>query len=291
MRISPAVTLGLSLVFGVAAVFAARHYTKSDTTSDAVEIVDSVKEATVPVVVAIMDIGRGEVVDGLNLSLEQWPESQAPFGRFASVEAVGSNEYTSRQAMTAIGEGEPVLDSRLSPLGMRPSLAGRLEPGFRAYTIRMNDVSGVAGFVLPGDRVDVLLTKDMLPESKTVRLETELLLQNIEVLGVDLNDDMRSDQPRVFSSTTLAVTLDDIKLLSVATATGSVSLALRGTRDIEVVDVVLADKAVPVAPKRPVRRPRRVTVSRAAPKPKYGKVEVILGEVRTDVTVPAGGQP
>jgi len=283
MRISPAVTLGLSLVFGIAAVFAARHYTVSDTVPEEVEIVESVKEATVPVVIAMMDIGRGEVVGDLNLSIEQWPVSQAPFGRFASVEAVGSNEYTSREAMTAIAEGEPVLDSRLSPAGMRPSLAGRLEPGFRAFTISMNDVAGVAGFVLPGDRVDVLHTRNSTPNSRRENLVADLLLSDIEVLGLDLNDDVRSIQPVEFHNATLAVSVEDARKLAVAGATGTLSLALRGTRDRGLIDVVTASAA-------PVRRTRSraVTTTPRVKKRAFDTVQVILGETKTNHTVPAG---
>ncbi len=283
MRISPAITLGLSVAFGFAAVLAARYFTTRDAEPAPVELVEAPIIEMISVVVAAEDIGRGDTVSEVNLMIEDWPAAQAPYGRFSSIAAVGSDQFSPRQAMTVIAAGEPVLDSRLSPAGMRPSLAGRLEPGYRAFTISMNDVAGVAGFVLPGDRVDVLHTRNSNLNGRTKNLVSDILLSDIEVLGLGLNDDVRSNQPSEFHNATLAVSVEDARKLAVAGETGNLSLALRGTRDRGVVDVITARAT-------PVRRPRRRAVA-ATPRvkrPVFDTVQVILGETKTDYTVPEG---
>lgn len=286
MRISPVITLGLSISFGVAAILVARHFTAKKDVVEPVEIAETVKEHTLPVVVAVDGYDRGDAIDSLNLAIEFWPESEVPYGYFASVEAIGSSPYSPRKAMTAIAAGEPVLDVRLSPSGMRPSLAGRLEPGYRAYTISMNDISGVAGFVLPGDHIDIIHTKDTNSNSRTKSYVSAVLLSNVEVLGVGLNDDPRTDQPSEFHNATLAVTIADAQRLSVAGETGNLSMALRSTREKNTVTAVA--NAAPVI--RPPRRPRQVA-SLTPRKPKFGTVQVTLGETTTDYTVPSSTQP
>ncbi|MEM9053721.1 MAG: Flp pilus assembly protein CpaB, partial [Pseudomonadota bacterium] len=193
--------------------------------------------------------------------------------------------YSQRRALTAFQPGEPILDSRLSPLGMRASLAGRLEPGFRAYTVRMDDVRGVAGFVLPGDRVDVIFTQDKGRNARTVNLVSELLLENIEVLAVDLNDDPLSELPQVFATATLAVSVEDAGKLSVAAGLGDVSLALRGSGEPELEQKPMPAAKIAAAPKRRYT-PRRVVAKPPADK----QIKVMLGQEETEVKVPTASK-
>ena len=287
MRVSPVITLGLSVSFGVAAILVARQFTtqKNEQAEAPVELVELEKEVTLPVVVAMENLGRGDVLDAAVLAIEFWPEKELPYGYFASIDDIGSNQFSPRKAMTDIQAGEPLLDSRLSPAGMRPSLAGRLEPGFRAYTISMDDIAGVAGFVLPGDHIDIIYTKDSNRSGRTKTFVSEVLLSNVEVLGLGLNDDLSTDQPSEFHNATLAVSVEDVKRLSVAAETGRLSMALRGTRD--------KDTAVVVAKAEPVVRPprRTYTAARTAPKTTFETVQVTLGEATTNYTVPVSPPP
>lgn len=283
MRISPAITLGTSAVLGLAATFVAWQMTKSDGAADAtVTEVSLAVEKEVNVVVAADFIGRGEVVGEANVVVERWPESQAPFGYFEHGLEIGSNEYAQRLALTDIQPGDPILDSRLSPLGARASLAGRLEPGYRAYTVRMDDVTGVAGFVLPGDSVDVLLTQDKGRNTRTVNMVSEVLLTDVEVLAVDLNDNPLTEEPQLFGRATLAVTVDDATKLSVAAEMGDLSLALRGTREPDAEKPAMpALKVATLTPKRAVT-PRRDSTRR----PTNKQIKVMLGQEETEVKVP-----
>lgn len=288
MRISPALTLGTSAVLGLAATFVAWQMTKQgDEAETTVTEVSMAVENEVDVVVAADFIARGEVVGETNVVVERWPESQAPFGYFEHELEIGSNEYAQRLALTDIQPGDPILESRLSPLGSRASLAGRLEPGYRAYTVRMDDVTGVAGFVLPGDSVDVLLTQDKGRNTRTVNMVSEVLLTDVEVLAVDLNDNPLTEEPQLFGRATLAVTVDDATKLSVAAELGDLSLALRGTREPDAEKPAMpALKVATLTPTRAVT-PRRVSTRR----PSNKQIKVMLGQEETQVKVPTAPEP
>ena len=231
-------------------------------------------------------IARGDAVTVENVSVERWPESKAPYGYFSHGLEIGSNEYAQRLALTDFQPGDPILDSRLSPLGTRASLAGRLEPGYRAYTVRMDDVRGVAGFVLPGDKVDVLFTQDKGRNARTVNLVSEVLLQNVEVLAVDSNDNPLSEDPRVFARATLAVNVEDAKKLSVASGLGDLSLALRGSREPDRKPASMPAAKVAAARTPPRRVSRRVVARRPADK----QIKVMLGTEESEVKVPTAAE-
>lgn len=287
MRMSPAISLGASAALGLAATYVAWQMTKSDSEADPVVTEISLPvENEVNVVVASDVIVRGDTVSIDNVTVERWPESKAPYGYFTHGLEIGSNEYAQRLALTDFQPGDPILDSRLSPLGTRASLSGRLEPGYRAYTVRMDDVRGVAGFVLPGDKVDVLFTQDKGRNARAVNLVSEVLLQNVEVLAVDSNDDPLSDQPKLFARATLAVSVDDAKKLSVAAGLGDLSLALRGAREPDRQQV--ATPAAKIAAARTT--PRRVTRRVVARKPADKQIKVMLGTEESEVKVPTAAE-
>jgi pilus assembly protein CpaB len=113
-------------------------------------------------------------------------------------------------------------------------MAAEIGEGFRAYTIKVSDVTGVGGHALPGDRVDVVLMRDTTPEGPGHNFVSEVVLQNVRVLGVDLNADLASNKPANPSTATLEVTVPDAQKLSVAGDLGKLSLALRKTGSTEV---------------------------------------------------------
>jgi pilus assembly protein CpaB len=137
-------------------------------------------------------------------------------------------------ALTPIAARETLLPSKLSGPGARASMAAEIGEGFRAYTIKVSDVTGVGGHALPGDRVDVVLMRDTTPDGPTRNFVSEVVLQNVRVLGVDLNADLASNKPANPSTATLEVTVPDAQKLSVASDLGKLSLALRKTGSTEV---------------------------------------------------------
>lgn len=285
MQMSPLITLILSVVFGAAALIGARLWLGSSK-PDAAEIsapAEPVVEMA-PVMVAVREIPRGVVVDPAWFEIEERPLARVPRGAFGSADALLATGEA-RRTLVTVYPGEPLAEEMLLAPGMRASLSAKIEPGYRAFSIRTTDVSGVSGFVLPGDRVDVIFTEDSTPDSNQLKLVSKVLLQNVEVLGVDLNDDMTGEAPSVFKAATLAVTLDQAQQLSVATQTGTLSFALRGSADEEFLQADTVTLGADTKPRQVAYappRPRALT----ARAPTSSTVEVILGEQVSTHTVP-----
>jgi pilus assembly protein CpaB len=104
--------------------------------------------------------------------------------------------------------------------------------GMRAYTIRMTDIAGVGGHALPGDRVDVMLMRDMSGENEQ-RFLTDVVLQNVKLLGVNLNTDQASTAPAAPSTATVEVSVEDAQKLAMAADLGTLSLVLRRAGEAE----------------------------------------------------------
>jgi pilus assembly protein CpaB len=290
MKTSPIISLVLSLVLGVVAVFAARLWLGdgSDKPAQAVEA-EPVRIETRDVLVAVRDIPRGVILDPAWFEKEAMPVTGIPRGAFGSRSTL-SETGLERPTLIEIASGDVLSEKMLLAPGMRASLSSRIQPGMRAYTIQMNDVSGVAGFVLPGDRVDVLFIANGAAGARiddrpvaSGGATSDVLLQNVEVMALDLNDDVAGNDPNPFSKATLSVSLEQAQKLSVASESGSMSLALRGSAD----EAYEQAEAVKLGRERP--RPRQVAsapVKRAVPRPTGAQIEVILGDNQTTYQVP-----
>ena len=148
-----------------------------------------------------------------------------PQGAFRSIPEVLT--AGKRVVLTAIEANEPVLASKITGLGQRATLSATIGEGHKAVTIRVNDVDGVAGFVLPGDRVDVMLSRQLEKNSAI----NDVVLKNTRVLAVDQLADERSDKPSVAKAVTLEVDIAGAQKLSLASQVGTLSLALRKAGD------------------------------------------------------------
>jgi len=180
--------------------------------------------STSKIVVAAQPLRFGMELGAANLREVEWGTSTLPAGASASIaELLKGNER--RVVLAAIEPGEPILRWKITGPGQRAGLSSVIAAGLKAVTIRVTDVLGVAGFVLPGDRVDVLYTKaDPGVDKKQF---TEVLLQNVRVLAVDQLADDRSEKPAVVKAVTLEVKTQDTQKLALAGTVGSLSLALR----------------------------------------------------------------
>lgn len=295
MKSSPIITLVLSLVFGAVAVFGARLFLGGDKEEEATVVeAEPVVIETRDVLVAVRDIPRGVTLDPAWFEAQPVPVSDLPRGAFDSRKALEETGI-GRPTLIEVASGEILSEKMLLAPGMRASLSSKIQPGMRAYTIAMNDVTGVAGFVLPGDKVDVIfianeggpaLSNDVAVMAGGVA--AEVLLQNVEVMALDLNADVAGNSPSPFRTATLAVTLEQAQILSVAGKSGSMSLALRGSAD------EAHEQAEAVKLRNEPPRPRQVAAV-AAPKPQPrrpsgAEIEVILGSSQTTYQVPVSDQ-
>jgi pilus assembly protein CpaB len=270
--------IGIAIVFGLAGVLIAQKWLdrQSSRMREAQVVPKPVSTATIVVVASPLRFGTE--LSPQHLREVPWPEGAIPKGAFASVKEI--LDGTKRAALVAMEENEPVLKSKITGPGQRASLAAVIDPGMKALTVRVNDVNGVAGFVLPGERVDVLLTRQDKEDSWA-----DVLLQNVKVLAADQSADERSDKPSVVKAVTLEVSTAQAQRLTLASTVGTLSLTLRpagmaeveATRRISLSDLAhdVATGPVPpaetetAAPVADARRTTTVSVARAMKRQEY----------------------
>ena len=231
MRVVTIVSLGACAVFGLGALVVAKTMLPNAATAKAV----APPVVGTPVVAAKAPLKFGDRLDANKLMIVQLPSNAVPEGAFSTVAQVLAQDGGGPPvALTPIAAREALLPSKLSGPGARASVAAEIGEGFRAYTIKVSDVTGVGGHALPGDRVDVVLMRDTTPEGPARNFVSEVVIQNVRVLGVDLNADLSSNKPANPSTATLEVSVPDAQKLSVAGDLGKLSLALRKTGSTEV---------------------------------------------------------
>jgi pilus assembly protein CpaB len=192
-----------------------------------VEAAPAVSNEGPRVLVAQSTLAAGQFVRPENLRWQAWPaDGVAPS---YIVEGKGRIEdFVGAVVRSGLGDGEPVTESRLVRPGDRGFLAAVLTPGNRAVTVTVTVSSGLAGFVFPGDRVDLLLTMAVQQENaKLQRHAAETLLTNLRVLAVDQRADDQNKEVVVAKTATLEVTPKQAETIAVATELGNLSLSLR----------------------------------------------------------------
>lgn len=227
MRVITMVSLGASAVLGLGALFVAKTVLPNQAAAKpgAVNVV-----AGTSIVVAAKDIKYGDKLDASMLTLARVPAEVAPAGSFTTVQQVLSTDHGGPPvALVPIAAHEALLPAKLSGPGARPSVAAEVAEGMRAYTIKVTDVTGAGGHALPGDHVDVVLMRDLTPAGQTRSYVSDVVLQNVRVLGVDLNADLSSNKPAEPKNATLEVSVEDAQKLAIASTLGTLSLALRRT--------------------------------------------------------------
>jgi len=227
VRSSTIIMIAVAAVFGLLAVFVAQSWLNSQAEarlrSLEAQKVQPVSAQTI--VVASRQLRFGNELSASVLREMPWPADAVPQGAFRSIPEVLT--AGKRVVLTAIEANEPVLASKITGLGQRATLSATIGEGHKAVTIRVNDVDGVAGFVLPGDRVDVMLSRQLEKNSAI----NDVVLKNTRVLAVDQLADERSDKPSVAKAVTLEVDLAGAQKLSLASQVGTLSLALRKAGD------------------------------------------------------------
>ena len=222
MRASTFVMIGFAVVFGLLAVFIANVWLNNQANQRAKTIESTAKPAvTKTIVVAKQALRFGTELNASQLAEVPWAADAIPAGAFTKVSDVLSQGR--RVVLAAIEPNEPVLALKITGPGQRATLSALVKPGMKAVTIRVNDVEGVGGFVQPGDRVDVVLTRQI----DKGQASTEVVLQNTRVLAVDQSADERTAKAAVAKSVTLEVTTVEAQKVWLASSVGSLSLLLR----------------------------------------------------------------
>lgn len=244
---------------------------------------------TTEVVTAAKDLEIGARITPSDLRVEPWPADLLPDGAFLEMEQV-----IDRTPLSAILAGEPISDRRLAAPGSGVGLAPKVPAGMRALSVRVDDVIGVAGFVLPEAHVDLLIT-GLPPASPEAGQMTRTILGNIRVLsaGAQLAPDA-SGRPQKAAVVTLLLTPQQAELVTLAQTHGRIQLVLRNAKDDQIADTAgVREGDLFGVPTRPsgVRRPAPPPAVTAAvdPPPPPVAVEIIKGNRISVQEFPAGG--
>jgi pilus assembly protein CpaB len=223
VRASTIVMIGFAVLFGLLAVFIAQAWLNSqaEMRMKSLEANKSAPVATKNIVVAAKPLRYGMQVTADALREIPWSQDSVPKGAFTSISEILSGGK--RVVLAPIEANEPVLALKVTGAGQRATLSSLVQDGMKAVTIRVNDVEGVGGFVLPGDRVDVVLTR----QTEKDKASTEIVLQNARVLAVDQSADASAEKAAVAKAVTLEVSTDQAQRVWLASSVGSLSLLLR----------------------------------------------------------------
>ncbi len=221
MRKGSIFTLLLALALGGLSAYLARDWIQEHSRPVVVQDAKPGIETTT-VIVTRKALRFGDPLSEAVVEAIAWPAGSVPQGTFRSTTEL-YKDGGDRVVLRAMEAGEPVLSAKISGSGERATLSRLIDGGMRAVTIRVNDVVGVAGFVLPGDRVDVLLTRRPAQEDPV----TDIVMQNIKVLGIDQDIDEGREKPTVAKAVTVEVTSPQAQKLALAQQVGQLTLALR----------------------------------------------------------------
>lgn len=282
------------LVVVVAAVLAllasARTYKFLSEKSRAVE---SSRLQTVGIVVALVDIPLGSTINPNQVGISAWPRETYPKDAFANAKsAVG------RMALRDFVRGEPIVESKLVPAAGAGSgiLSLKVPPKMRAFSVKVNEVVGVGGFIIPGSRVDVVVTTTA-GQSRSEQI-SKIVLENILVLAAGQVIEQKENKPVTVNTVTLAVTPEDSEKLALASNDGKIQLVLRNFSDNDNVVTIGSDKArllasfrfataapaadYPPKSKRVSKKAARPAQAVDAPSKRKHVVEVMKGNKRSE---------
>lgn len=293
MRLNTLVTLGASAAFGIMAVILARGWI-----NDAIE--DEFRESSsaqsvfapspslnYPVVVAANDLAFGDELTAEALRVVNYPEDAIPLGAYSAIDDVLS-DYTARTiVLTQMRLNEPIMDYKISGPGGKGSLSSRISEGYRAAAIRVDDVTGVAGFIVPGDLVDVIYSYEKDTRGDDINIISNVLLQNIKVLGINQNQNDQSSSAEIANTVTVEVTNEDAQRLHLALESGRLSLTLRSIGETLInPEKTLTSANMSVASAHKAKRPIMRKVKNVKPAlSNSAAVTIIRGEERDEVVV------
>ena len=217
-RIRLFIVLVIALGAGGAFAYATYRYTQQPAAPASMR--------TRSVVVAAADLHLGRALTPEDVRMIEWPDASVPAGTFTS-----ADDLMGRGVIAPIVQNEPILQTKLASKDAGAGLPPLIPAGMRAVSVRVNDVVGVAGYVLPGTRVDVVAT--MNPTQQQTDVTSKVVLTNVLVLtsGTKIEQDGDKGKPVEVSVVTLLVNPGEAERLTLASTEGKIQLALRNPLD------------------------------------------------------------
>ncbi len=275
-RVRIVLVLALALMAGVGLAYGTYNYIN--------RIQSSAKTTSIPtspVVVAAADLELGAELRADDLRVIQWPANAVPQGIFSN-----PGDLIGRGLIAPVIQNEPILPMKLAPKEAGVGLPPAIPAGMRAVSVRVNEVIGVAGYVLPGTGVDVVATAT--PTKNQEDTTSKVVLTNVRVLaaGTKIETTDSSGKPIPVNVVTLLVSPEESERLTLASTEGKIQLALRNPLDQSAPPTPGVRPAVLLGSMaRPTPRPVSTTSTKAAPPPpmpetELHSVEIIRGDKR-----------
>ena len=270
-RIRILAVLALALAAGLGLAYGTYSYMQNTP-------VKTMTMPTSPVVVAASDLELGAELRADDVRIVQWPANAVPQGVFSNpADVIG------RGIIMPVIQNEPILPMKLASKEAGSGLPPVIPPGMRAVSVRVNEVIGVAGYVLPGTRVDVVATAT--PTNKQEDVTSKVVLTNVRVLAAGTKIDQNKDngKPMPVTVVTLLVTPEESERLTLSSTEGKIQLALRNPLDqsapatpgVRPAALLGTLKTIPRAPE-----PVKVAMAAPAPPPEPEQIEIIRGDKR-----------
>lgn len=218
---------GLAVAFGAVSYFAGNRWLENQAQALENRRPDAPAIEMSTVVVAAEQLRFGQRLTEEKLKEVPWPKEALPEGAFSKIGELIS-EDASRKAIKTIEANEPVLAVKVTGKNGHAGLAGVIADGMRAVTIPVDLATGVGGFVMPGDRVDLVLTKRDRENGEQI---ARIIMENVKVLSIDQDADRGTDGPKVAKSVTLETDAEGAQRLALANSVGRLSLLLRSAGD------------------------------------------------------------
>ncbi len=279
MKAAPLISLGVSVALGAGAIFFGRAFMSGETPDANANAAPAI--AMTKVLVMTSTVEPGAIIDPQFVKQVEWPERAVPEGALKNVSELGPKAY-SRGLMVP---GEPLLLPKIDTTGSVLTLAAGITPGMRAVSIVVRNDTGVSGFVLPGDRVDVnefMELEDAGGRPEGSRVSANILarpvLRHVKVLAVDQSFDPNMEGAMPSQTVTLEVTPEDALLLGAASQRASLGLALI-SRDEEAM-------VAAITPEKPATVKRVVQPTSVRRAPANTTVRVINGDSDVQVSAP-----
>ena len=210
------------------------------------------------IAVANAEIELGGRISPEMVRMVDWPQGSVPAGAFTD-----ASKLEGRVVTVALQRGEPLIESRLAPIGTKGGLSAVVPEGKRAMTVRVNDVVGVAGFALPGNYVDVMVNtqEDGGQRNERDRTISKIVLERILVLAVAQEADRDSTKPKVVNAVTLELSPMQAEMLDLARSVGTLSLVLRNQTDPNAVATAGITKSELLGQARPQPEPAKAAAA------------------------------
>ena len=242
MNVSKLAVLGIALVAGVGAFFLMMNNKPADQAP--VQIVKPVEEKTVRVLVADKDFARGERIGVESTKWVKWPEKALSEAYITEDSGANQDELAQAVARTLIVAGEPIIEAKIVRAGSTGLMAAVLAPGMRAVTMRVKPETASGGFILPGDRVDILYAE--ADEANVTQVAT--VLSDVRILAVNTIYSENTDVPHIEgSNVTLELSPSDAEYFVLfRSSRGELSLALRSVFEPEGEQTVRKDDSMQI---------------------------------------------